>query len=207
MRGTALVTAKDREAELPWTCCKLTRSRNRPRSRRCRDGGVPDPNPDLAPVAMLHSLWHFKSLHEQNVIPTIRQRRGAAHPDAQRVKIEDQRPFPPIELSHGYAGEPDVPARRCNAANGAGSSTSRRPFILCGGASVSSTRSRMPRLAGKLYMPRHATPPGLGLFPHPAGPRGRIGAQTNIWANIGRRKSDAVSGGSPVAGAFGRPAS
>ncbi len=66
--------------------------------------------PDLAPVALLHSLKHFKALHEHNVILTIRTADTPRVADEDRVEMfEVNRLFRQVTLHFGYMEEPNVP--------------------------------------------------------------------------------------------------
>ena len=66
--------------------------------------------PDLVPVALSHSLKHFKALHEYNVILTITTADVPRVAEEDRVRMEDLNPrFRRVEMTFGYAEEPDVP--------------------------------------------------------------------------------------------------
>jgi len=66
--------------------------------------------PDMVPAAMLHSLKHFKALHEHNVILTMTTEDVPRVPDAERVRMSEMNDrFRRVELRFGYAEEPDVP--------------------------------------------------------------------------------------------------
>jgi KUP system potassium uptake protein len=67
-------------------------------------------DPDTAPSALLHSLKHYKVLHEKNAILTIRSATLPRIPDAERVQIEiiDEN-FLRITLRFGYMEEPNIP--------------------------------------------------------------------------------------------------
>lgn len=66
--------------------------------------------PDRVPTAMSHSLKHFKSLHEQNVMLTITTADVPRVPEANRVQMEELNDrFLRVEMTFGYAEEPDVP--------------------------------------------------------------------------------------------------
>ncbi len=69
VRGTAVLARKDLQGR---SCSRTFYARWR---RRCHRPSPAPPfphgQPQLAPVALMHSLKHFKSLHEQNVILTV----------------------------------------------------------------------------------------------------------------------------------------
>ena len=67
--------------------------------------------PDYAPVALMHSLKHFKSLHEHNVILTVVTANVPRVAEEDRVKIEDlEARFRRITLTFGYMEEPNIPS-------------------------------------------------------------------------------------------------
>ncbi len=66
---------------------------------------------DHAPVALLHSLKHFKSLHEENVILTVVTANIPRVPVEERVRIEDLGTrFRRVTLTFGYMEEPNIPS-------------------------------------------------------------------------------------------------
>ena len=70
-RGSRLLFEKTRRQEMPLEVAGRQRSR---RSRRTRVPGTAvflTSDPDSAPTALLHSLKHYKVLHEKNVILTV----------------------------------------------------------------------------------------------------------------------------------------
>ncbi|WP_323718064.1 potassium transporter Kup [Paracoccus aminovorans] len=183
MRGTAIVLAKDREAELPLAALLAQIQKS--------DSIAPVPGtavfltstPDLAPSALLHSLKHFKSLHEQNVILTITTAEVPHVPASDRVRIEDlDDRFRRVALVYGYAEEPDVPRAllQCRR-QGWKFDIMATSFILSRRRLRISTRSRMPSWQGKLYiaLSRNAAA-ASDYFRIPAGRVVEIGAQMNI---------------------------
>lgn len=66
--------------------------------------------PNTAPHALLHSLKHYKVLHEKNVILTIRSTTVPRVSDPDRVSIETiDSSFSKVTLRFGYMEEPNVP--------------------------------------------------------------------------------------------------
>jgi KUP system potassium uptake protein len=64
-----------------------------------------------APTALLHSLKHYKVLHEKNVILTLKTTDEPKVPDANKLKITHHSPsFTSIVASLGFMEMPDVPA-------------------------------------------------------------------------------------------------
>ena len=68
-------------------------------------------NPDVVPHALLHSIKHYKSLHERVVLLTVTTLDVPHVPISQRVAVEsvDAR-FHKVKAFFGFMDEPDVPA-------------------------------------------------------------------------------------------------
>ena len=69
------------------------------------------PDPDSVPHALLHSLKHYKALHEQVVILSVRIFDVPYVPDVDRVKV-NRLPgnFAQVVVQYGFKDEPDIPA-------------------------------------------------------------------------------------------------
>ena len=69
------------------------------------------PNPALVPHALLHSLKHFKTLHEQVVILSVSVFDVPYVPDIDRVEVRKLAGnFAQVVVQYGYKDEPDIPA-------------------------------------------------------------------------------------------------
>jgi len=67
-------------------------------------------DPESAPTALLHSLKHYKVLHEKNVILTIETADMPRVPAAERVRIEPVgKTFSRVRLRFGFMETPNVP--------------------------------------------------------------------------------------------------
>jgi len=67
-------------------------------------------DPESAPTALLHSLKHYKVLHEKNVILTIETADTPRVPAAERVRIEPVgKTFSRVRLRFGFMETPNVP--------------------------------------------------------------------------------------------------
>jgi len=65
--------------------------------------------PDATPNALLHSLKHYKVLHQQNVFLTVEFRDVPAVPDAERVACESlERDCWRVRVRYGFMDRPDV---------------------------------------------------------------------------------------------------
>jgi KUP system potassium uptake protein len=69
------------------------------------------PDPDSVPHALLHSLKHYKALHEQVVILSVRTFDVPHVPRANRVKVNRLAGnFSQVVVQYGFKDEPDIPA-------------------------------------------------------------------------------------------------
>ena len=67
-------------------------------------------DPQSAPTALLHSLKHYKVLHEQNVILSVVTAQEPKVPDWERVKMEQiNELFMRVTLTFGYMEQPHIP--------------------------------------------------------------------------------------------------
>jgi len=69
------------------------------------------PNPATVPHAMLHSLKHYKALHEQVVILSVQVFDVPYVPDVDRVEVHHlDGNFHQVIVQYGFKDEPDIPA-------------------------------------------------------------------------------------------------
>ncbi|AXS80869.1 potassium transporter Kup [Dechloromonas sp. HYN0024] len=69
------------------------------------------PNPKLVPHAMLHSLKHYKALHEQVIVLSVEVFDVPYVPDVDRVEVHRlDGNFSQIIVQYGFKDEPDIPA-------------------------------------------------------------------------------------------------
>lgn len=67
-------------------------------------------DPQSAPTALMHSLKHYKVLHEQNVILSVVTAPQPVVPDSERVKMEPINDlFMRVSLTFGYMEQPNIP--------------------------------------------------------------------------------------------------
>ncbi|MEH2509499.1 KUP system potassium uptake protein [Nitrobacteraceae bacterium AZCC 1564] len=67
-------------------------------------------NPDFAPTALMHSLKHYKVLHEKNVILTIETAPTPRVDLSERVRLEEvSEMFSRVVLKFGFMESPNVP--------------------------------------------------------------------------------------------------
>jgi KUP system potassium uptake protein len=69
------------------------------------------PDPDNVPHAMLHSLKHYKALHEQVVILSVQVFDVPYVPEVDRVEVKRlDGNFSQVTVQYGFKDEPDIPA-------------------------------------------------------------------------------------------------
>ncbi len=182
MRGTAQLEEKARKSDVPMKLI-LDSLEKKPPALVQGTGVYLTAQPDLAPVALIHMLKHFKALHEHNVILTIVTADVPRVPDAERIDMVEFSPlFRRVTMRFGYMEEPNVP-------HGLGlcrklgwkfdiMSTS---FLLSRRALRPATSSAMPAWQRALFffLSRNATN-ASDYFHIPAGRVVEIGAQVNL---------------------------
>jgi len=76
------------------------------------------PNPAVVPHALLHSLKHFKTLHEQVVVLSVSVFDVPYVPDIDRVEVRKLAGnFAQVTVQYGFKDEPDIPAALALCAN------------------------------------------------------------------------------------------
>jgi KUP system potassium uptake protein len=108
-RGSRLLYEKTRKTEVPLDPLVATLERKPPHT-------VPGTavfftsDPTCAPTAMMHSLKHYKVLHEHNVILTIESAPVPRVDASERVQIEPLgKTFARVKLRFGFMESPNVP--------------------------------------------------------------------------------------------------
>ena len=108
-RGSRLLFDKTRKSEVPLD--PLVASLERKPPHRVPGTAVfLTSDPTCAPTAMMHSLKHYKVLHEKNVILTIESASVPRIDPAERVEIEPiGETFLRVRLRFGFMESPNVP--------------------------------------------------------------------------------------------------
>ena len=108
-RGTRILLMKTRKVEMPLESLIANLEKNAPPT-------VPGTavfltsDPDFAPTALLHSLKHYKVLHEKNVILTIETADTPRVDPAERVRIAPVgETFSRVVLRFGFMEQPNIP--------------------------------------------------------------------------------------------------
>ena len=107
--GARLLSAKTRLSEVPLADLVASLGKRPPHSVEGTAVFFTS-DPESAPTALLHSLKHYKVLHERNVILTIRTSDLPTVPDSEKLKMETLSPhFSRLEATFGYMETPNVP--------------------------------------------------------------------------------------------------
>ncbi len=152
-RGSRLLFEKTRKTEVPLDPLVATLERKPPHT-------VPGTavfftsDPSCAPTAMMHSLKHYKVLHEKNVILTI-EHVGVPRVDpAERVQIEPLgETFSRVRLKFGFMESPNVPKALAIARRlGWQFDIMKTSFFLSRRALKPAAHSGMPRWQDRLFI-------------------------------------------------------
>ncbi len=108
-RGTRILFEKTRRSEVPLKGLADSLAK-RPPHRVAGTAVFFTSDPESAPTALLHSLKHYRVLHEENVVLTIRTSDLPTVPDSEKVKympLNDL--FSSLIVTFGYMETPHVP--------------------------------------------------------------------------------------------------
>ena len=180
--GTRLLAERDRKAEIPLADF-LDIIRKRPPARVPGTAVYLTAHPEQTPVALMHSLKHFKLLHEENVLLTVRTAEVPRIAEAERVVIEPVAAgFRRVTMTFGYMEEPNVPhgLALCRKL-GWKFDIMTVSFLVSRRSLKPAARSELPLWQGRLfiYLARNAA--GAADYFHiPAGRVVEIGTQVNL---------------------------
>jgi KUP system potassium uptake protein len=152
-RGTRLLFEKTRRQETPLKDLVAMLER-KPPQRVPGTAVFFTSDPDSAPTALLHSLKHYKVLHEQNVILTVQTADTPRVPAEERVRIEPISPtFSRVRLRFGYMETPNVPKALAIARKlGWHFDIMATSFFLSRRALKPAAHSGMPRWQDRLFI-------------------------------------------------------
>lgn len=182
IKGTRVVQSKEAQGEIGLDTL-IRQLMDRPMQKVSGTAVFLTSEPDHAPAALLHSLKHFKVLHEQNVILTIRTADIPRVAPADRVEMFDLAlGFRQVTLTWGYTEEPDVP-EGLNLCRKLGwkFDIMATSFILSRRSLRLSTRREIPAWMARLFilMARNSAP-ASDYFRIPAGRVVELGTQVNV---------------------------
>jgi KUP system potassium uptake protein len=152
-RGTRLLYEKTRRQETPLK--ELVAMLERKPPARVRGTAVfLTSDPTSAPTALMHSLKHYKVLHEKNVILTIETAPTPRVDPADRVRIEPESDtFTRVRLKFGFMEMPNVPRALVIARKlGWNFDIMSTSFFLSRRALKPAAHSGMPRWQDRLFI-------------------------------------------------------
>ena len=182
VKGTALLTAKEQSSEVPMDLI-LRQLDKKPLPVIPGTAVFLTSNPDYAPVALMHSLKHFKSLHEQNVILTIVTANVPRVGVEDRIDLVEVNPrFRRITMTFGYMEDPNVPQALALCRKlGWKFDIMSTSFILSRRTLKLSSKSKLPGWQSRLYIFLARNAAGASDYFHiPAGRVVEIGTQVNL---------------------------
>src|SRR6185312_6966411 len=152
-RGSRLLFDKTRKTEVPLDPLVATLER-KPPHRVPGTAVFLTSDPTCAPTAMMHSLKHYKVLHEHNVILTIEAAPVPRVDPAERVEIEPiGQTFARIRLRFGFMESPNVPKALAIARKlGWQFDIMSTSFFLSRRALKPAAHSAMPRWQDRLFI-------------------------------------------------------
>jgi KUP system potassium uptake protein len=181
-RGTRLLFEKTRRQEMSLDALFAMLERKPPET-------VPGTavfltsDPQSAPTALLHSLKHYKVLHEKNVILTVETADTPRVPAAERVRIEPVgKTFSRVRLRFGFMETPNVPRALAIARKlGWQFDIMSTSFFLSRRALRPAAHSGMPRWQDRLFIHlARAANDATDYFQIPTGRVVEVGTQVTI---------------------------
>ena len=181
-RGTRLLFEKTRRQETPLKDLVAMLER-KPPQRVPGTAVFFTSDPESAPTALLHSLKHYKVLHEQNVILTVETADMPHVQPAERVRIEQiSATFSRVHLRFGYMETPNVPKALAIARKvGWHFDIMATSFFLSRRALKPAVHSGMPRWQDRLFIRlAGAANDATDYFQIPTGRVVEVGTQVTI---------------------------
>jgi KUP system potassium uptake protein len=181
-RGSRLLFEKSRKLEFPLADLVATLEK-RPPQRVPGTAVFLTSDPASAPTALLHSLKHYKVLHEKNVILTIEIASTPRVELAERVRLEQiSATFSKVALRFGFMESPNVPKALAIARKlGWQFDIMSTSFFLSRRALKPAAHSGMPRWQDHLFIALSRTAnDATDYFQIPSGRVVEVGTQVTI---------------------------
>jgi KUP system potassium uptake protein len=182
LRGSRLLYEKTRREEMPLESLVAMLEKHPPQ-RVPGTAVFLTSDPTSAPTALMHSLKHYKVLHERNVILTVETAPTPRVDLAERVRIEPiGETFQRIVLRFGFMETPNVP-KALALARGLGFSFDimSTSFFLSRRALKPAARSDMPRWQDRLFIAlARVANDATDFFHIPTGRVVEVGTQVTI---------------------------
>jgi len=181
-RGSRLLFEKSRKLEFPLADL-VAMLEKRPPQRVSGTAVFLTSDPASAPTALMHSLKHYKVLHEKNVILTIETAPTPRIDPAERVKLEQiSATFSKVTLRFGFMESPNVPKALAIARKlGWQFDIMSTSFFLSRRALKPAAHSGMPRWQDHLFIALSRTAnDATDYFQIPSGRVVEVGTQVTI---------------------------
>jgi len=181
-RGSRLLFEKTRRQEIPLEGL-VANLEKKPPTRVPGTAVFFTSDPQSAPTALLHSLKHYKVLHEKNVILTIQTADTPRVDPAERVRIEPVgETFTRINLRFGFMETPNVPKALAIARKlGWQFDIMSTSFFLSRRALKPAAHSGMPRWQDRLFIGlTRAANDATDYFQIPTGRVVEVGTQVTV---------------------------
>jgi KUP system potassium uptake protein len=181
-RGSRLLFEKSRKLEFPLAEL-VAMLEKRPPQRVSGTAVFLTSDPSSAPTALMHSLKHYKVLHEKNVILTIEIAPTPRIDPAERVRLEQiSATFSKITLRFGFMESPNVPKALAIARKlGWQFDIMSTSFFLSRRALKPAAHSGMPRWQDHLFIALSRTAnDATDYFQIPSGRVVEVGTQVTI---------------------------
>jgi KUP system potassium uptake protein len=181
-RGSRLLFAKTRRQEMPLTALISTLEK-KPPARVPGTAVFLTSDPVSAPTALLHSLKHYKVLHEKNVILTVETAPTPRVDMNERVQIEQvSETFSRVILRFGFMETPNIPKALAIARkHGWTFDIMSTSFFLSRRTLRPAADSGMPRWQDRLFISlARSANDATDYFQIPTGRAVEVGTQVNI---------------------------
>jgi KUP system potassium uptake protein len=181
-RGSRLLFEKSRKLEFPLADL-VAMLEKRPPQRVSGTAVFLTSDPASAPTALMHSLKHYKVLHEKNVILTIETAPTPRIDPAERVRLEQiSATFSKITLRFGFMESPNVPKALAIARKlGWQFDIMSTSFFLSRRALKPAAHSGMPRWQDHLFIALSRTAnDATDYFQIPSGRVVEVGTQVTV---------------------------
>ena len=181
-RGSRLLFEKSRKLEFPLADL-VAMLEKRPPQRVSGTAVFLTSDPISAPTALMHSLKHYKVLHEKNVILTIETAPTPRIDPTERVKLEEiSKTFSKVTLRFGFMESPNVPKALAIARKlGWQFDIMSTSFFLSRRALKPAAHSGMPRWQDHLFIALSRTAnDATDYFQIPSGRVVEVGTQVTV---------------------------
>jgi len=181
-RGSRLLFEKTRRLETPLDAL-VAMLEKKPPQQVAGTAVFLTSDPTSAPTALMHSLKHYKVLHEKNVILSLKTSHTPRVPDEERVRIEPVgKTFSRLTIRFGYMETPNVPKALAIARKlGWQFDIMSTSFFLSRRALKPASRSGMPPWQDRLFITLARTAnDATDYFQIPTGRVVEVGTQVTV---------------------------